>query len=95
MHLFAPGVEIYSTYFHSNSSYLVLQGTSMAAPMVSGALALVLANAPPGENYTDAINRVLRLTRPLPSLEGKCRTGGMLSLAGALKGPSDSKASSR
>ena len=95
VHLFAPGVGILSTSFQSNTAYESKNGTSMAAPVVSGALALVLANAPAGEDYTDAINRVLRHTRPLPSLAGKCRTGGMLNLPGALKAPAATKAGSR
>jgi subtilisin family serine protease len=95
VHLFAPGVGILSTSFQSNTAYEPMNGTSMAAPVVSGALALVLANAPAGEDYTDAINRVLRHTRPLPSLAGKCRTGGMLNLPGALKAPAATKAGSR
>lgn len=39
----APGVEIYSTYL--NSTHAKLSGTSMATPMVTGALTLLLARA--------------------------------------------------
>src|SRR5438309_11218407 len=39
----APGSDIKSTWFDSASSYANLTGTSMAAPHVSGALALLKA----------------------------------------------------
>jgi subtilisin family serine protease len=80
--LAAPGAGIYSTFFISDSAYLgnaYLEGTSYAAAYVSGALALVLATFP-GEPYQYAITRVLNGTDPLPSLAGKCTTGGRLNL---------------
>ncbi|MFO1500370.1 MAG: S8 family peptidase [Verrucomicrobiota bacterium] len=39
----APGVEIFSTSYYGDSSYMPLSGTSMAAPVVSGILALMRA----------------------------------------------------
>jgi hypothetical protein len=83
VHLGAPGVDIYSTYFGFDSHYTTLSGTSMAAPCVAGALALVRARFP-SLNYRQAIERVLATVDPLPSLVGRCRTGGRLNLARAL-----------
>jgi subtilisin family serine protease len=84
--LFAPGAWIYSTFFGSPSTYLggsYLEGSSFAAPYVSGALALLLAQYPQ-ENYRQIIHRLLCTTDPLPVLAGKCRTGGRLNLRKAL-----------
>ena len=49
----------------------------MATPMVAGTFALVLANAPSGETFTNAMDRVFSHTRPLSSLTGKCVTGAL------------------
>lgn len=81
--LAAPGSPIYSTYNTSDSSYTYLSGTSMSAPHVTGALALLRA-LHPEETYRQLINRVLATADPLPSLTGKCITGGRLNLQRAL-----------
>ena len=83
VHLGAPGVSIYSTFVATDSFYYTDSGTSFAAPYVSGALALMLAEYP-GKSYRQIINRVLNAVDPLPSLAGKCVTGGRLNLRKAL-----------
>jgi len=50
----APGVRIYSTV--PDSSYDVMQGTSMSAPMVAGAAALVRAHYPEASNHEIVMN---------------------------------------
>lgn len=89
--LAAPGDQIYTTYDSSDTNYnsftyTFTAGTSYAAPYVSGALALMLAKYP-AENYQQIIQRLLNATDPLPSLAGKCLTGGRLNLKKALNPP--------
>jgi outer membrane protein assembly factor BamB len=81
--LAAPGSEIYSTYNTSDTGYTTLSGTSMAAPHVTGALALLIAKFP-NENYRLTINRLLRSTTHLAALDGKVQTAGRLNLQTAL-----------
>jgi subtilisin family serine protease len=87
--LAAPGDQIYTTFDASDSYYyppsgsINLAGTSFSAAYVSGALALMLAKYP-GENYQQIIQRLMNATDPLPSLQGKCLTGGRLNLRKAL-----------
>jgi subtilisin family serine protease len=87
----APGDQITSTAYDADNSYFHstffgFMGTSLAAPLVAGACALVTARYP-GENYQQIIARVLKATDPLPSLAGKCVTGGRLNLWKALSPP--------
>lgn len=90
--LAAPGDQISSTYTNSDSAYYIstpsagISGTSFAAPMVSAACALMLVKYPT-ENYQQIIARILKATDPLPSLAGKCVTGGRLNLYKALSPP--------
>ena len=84
--LAAPGEQIYSTFGATDSFYFSNTGSSFAAPYVTGALALMLAKYP-AESYQQIIARVLNATDPLPSLAGKCVTGGRLNLRKALSPP--------
>jgi outer membrane protein assembly factor BamB/subtilisin family serine protease len=81
--LFAPGEDIISTYFSSSSSYAYLSGTSMAAPFVTGTVALLRSQFP-GDTYRETINRVLNSVDVIPALAGKSQTGGRLNLTKAL-----------
>lgn len=58
-------------------------GTSMAAPFVSGAAGLILS-ANPSLTYTQIKDRILNAVDKLPSLTGKTITGGRLNIAAAL-----------
>ena len=79
----APGGNIYSCSYSGDNAYIAYSGTSMAAPHVSGALALLIAKYP-SDTYRQTINRLLRSVTPLGSLSGKTQTGGRLNLAAAL-----------
>ena len=73
--LFAPGVTIYSLY--NNNSYGNKSGTSMSAPIVSGAAAL-LWSASPGLSIQQVKDRILGNVEKLSILDGKCLTEGRL-----------------
>lgn len=81
--LFAPGSEIVSTSASDNVSTVSRSGTSMAAPMVAGAVALLKAQFPQ-DDYRATINRLLRGTRPSDDFAGTSLTGGRLHVADAL-----------
>lgn len=86
--LFAPGSEIVSLSYSSSTGVTTLSGTSMAAPHVSGALALLKARFPT-DNYRQLINRLLRGTDPAPRFAGKAQTNGRLNLLAALTSSSN------
>ena len=75
----APGTYIVSTI---PGGYGFLSGTSMAAPMVTGAAALLYSYRP---DYTlgDVKNAILSSARPMDSLAGKVSAGGMLDVGAA------------
>jgi len=85
--LAAPGSSIYSAYFLADNSYVTMSGTSMAAPHVAGAIALLRAHVP-SLSYAQIIDRLLKAVDPLPALAGKTVTGGRLNLQRALQGTS-------
>lgn len=64
-------------------SYVFQHGTSMAAPHVAGAAALLLSKRP-DLSVAELRNALLSTVRPMPSLAGKTVTGGMLDLAAAM-----------
>ena len=91
--LAAPGVDIVSTTPHTaaapDGTYRYFSGTSMAAPQVTGVLALV-ESLHPDWSYARVIQQVLDTVDPLPSLAGRTVTGGRLDAAAALgAGPAD------
>lgn len=59
--------------------YQYLDGTSMATPQVSGAVAFAAMNFP-SETATQRIQRVLANVDVIPGLQGKVHTGGRLNL---------------
>ena len=82
--LAAPGEGIYSTFAATDNFYYTQSGTSFAAPYVSGACALLMAQYP-SDTPQEIISRLLNSTDSLSSLAGKCRTAGCLNLRKALR----------
>jgi len=80
--LAAPGSLIYSTL--SGGQYGYLSGTSMAAPQVSGAIALLNAGKP-GLTVAQTRAAILSSTDTIPSMVGLTVTGGRLNINGAMK----------
>lgn len=84
----APGSAVYST--RMNNNYGTKTGTSMASPHVAGAVALMYAAAT--EEFMQQYHQdpagmalvikqyILDGTDPLPTLEGKCVSGGRLNV---------------
>lgn len=83
VHIAAPGATIYAPWYTTDTTYAYANGTSMAAPHIAGICALLKAKYP-SENYRQIIQRILLSAKPFPALSGKCQTGGIASLAGAL-----------
>jgi thermitase len=80
--LAAPGDSILSTY--PSSRYKTLSGTSMAAPFVAAAAAMLRAQDPDA-SYKQIRKRLLNSVDHLPQLLGKVATGGRLDLDRALE----------
>ena len=77
----APGNTVHSTYLADGYSFL--NGTSMAAPHVTGAAVLVWG-LNPAWNYAQVRSRILSTTRPVAGMQGITVTGGVLDLAAAV-----------
>lgn len=81
--LFAPGVNILSTWLTSDGGYAYADGTSMAAPMVSGTLALMLARNP-SLTAAQLKSDLLASVHPESQLAGQAVSGGELDAAVAV-----------
>src|SRR5262249_40422433 len=71
------------TYTGTANEFRHVNGTSYAAPQVTGVAALLLS-LDPSLSATDLRQRLLGSVDPLPSLAGKTATGGILNAAKAL-----------
>ena len=98
VHIAAPGVKIFSTTSDGQYNDVVTHyqtpdgqdkemdwdGTSMATPIVAGAVAAVWAKHP-GEHYHQIRDRILNSARKVAGLADKVSTGGVLDVAAAMK----------
>jgi subtilisin family serine protease len=84
--LAAPGVAIGSpgpVALYPEFPYRLVDGTSVAAPFVAGAAALLLARNP-NLSYAQLKDAILGNVDPVPALAGKMVTGGRLNVERAL-----------
>ncbi|MEZ4771063.1 MAG: S8 family serine peptidase [Caldilineales bacterium] len=84
--LHAPGVGILSTT--AGGGYGNMSGTSMAAPLVTGSVALLLS-ANPALTFQEVRTVLLESTRPAAALASLSVTGGVLDIDGAFDQMSD------
>ena len=82
VHLFAPGVNIYSTYM--NNGYVYMSGTSMATPHVAGAAALLWSYLP-SASYSTIRAALLGQVDAVAGLNGLCVSNGRLNVFKALQ----------
>jgi hypothetical protein len=75
--LAAPGVNILSTYLNGDTE--TLQGTSMACPLVAGAMALIVSENPQ-VSPAEAKQMLLGSVDKVEALSGKVLTGGRLNV---------------
>ena len=80
--LAAPGTYILSTV--PSDTYAYMSGTSMAAPMVTGAAALLYSGRP-DLSLSDVKTALLSTVHKLAPLKGKTASGGMMDAAAAMK----------
>ena len=79
----APGLEIFSCTASNDQSYESWAGTSMAAPHVSGVVAL-MRSLRPDWTVLQLREKLLNSVDPINSLDGKTVTGGRLNAAKAV-----------
>jgi subtilisin family serine protease len=70
--------------YNVQSTYMLGGGTSCAAPVVTGVAALVLS-VRPDLDYRDLKEILMASARPLPALEGKVTSGGMVDACAAVR----------
>lgn len=75
-----PAISVPITNAVSFGKYDILSGTSMAAPTVSAAAALLSAMHP-SDTVLQRKSRLLHCTRPVENLASYCVTGGILDLS--------------
>lgn len=84
--LAAPGSDILSTV--PSGGYGLSSGTSMAAPHVAGACALLMSYRP-GITAAETRDLILSTTESKANLQGLCSTGGRLNLYNAMLAADD------
>jgi len=82
--IFAPGTAILSTSYAGDSAYATMSGTSMAAPLVAGACAVIKA-ARSSENYPRLRERLLSTVDFPSGLKNLVATDGRMNLARAVQ----------
>jgi subtilisin family serine protease/TolB-like protein len=81
VHIAAPGTAVLGISKPFDTS--AYDGTSFAAPIVTGAAAVLWAKNPDWD-YKQVKRAILESARPVKGLDNKCATGGMLDLEAAL-----------
>ncbi len=77
----APGINVYSTFL--DSGYAFLDGTSMAAPHVTGLVALV-AGRQPDLPWQNVRARIIETARPVQAMEGRSVSEGIIDALAAV-----------